>query len=87
MTAPEHTEDSRSERLASLAKSLPDSPGVYLMKDSAETVIYVGKAGSLRSRVGSYFVPSVDLGPKKQPMLDLIEDIEGHARSPVQASS
>ncbi|HRP62947.1 MAG TPA: excinuclease ABC subunit UvrC [Phycisphaerales bacterium] len=64
------------EQLASKARSLPKSPGVYLMKDAAGAVLYVGKAGSLRDRVGSYFVPSADLGPKKQPMLSLIADID-----------
>ncbi len=59
-------------RLAEQARELPVAPGVYLMKDGAGTVIYVGKAGSLRNRVGSYFVPSADLGPKKQPMLDYV---------------
>ena len=63
----------RRERLSALARGLPDTPGVYLMKDAAETVIYIGKAGSLRNRVGSYFVPSVDLGPKKQPMPERTE--------------
>ena len=33
---------------------LPDSPGVYLMKDKAGRVIYVGKAKSLRKRLNSY---------------------------------
>ncbi|MHC4810371.1 MAG: excinuclease ABC subunit UvrC [Planctomycetota bacterium] len=59
-------------RLAAAARDLPAEPGVYLMKDAADTVIYVGKAGSLRSRVGSYFVPSADLGPRKQPMLQYV---------------
>jgi len=63
-------------RLSTEAKELPTSPGVYLMKDAAGTVIYVGKAGSLRNRVGSYFVPSADLGPKKQPMLDYVAEFD-----------
>lgn len=70
------TRTDRLGKLADKARSLSPVPGVYLMKDAAETVIYVGKAGSLPNRVGSYFVPSVDLGPKKQPMLDLIEDFD-----------
>src|ERR1700753_2767177 len=40
------------------AALLPDSPGVYLFKDAGGTVIYVGKATSLRSRVRSYFLES-----------------------------
>ena len=41
--------------LAATLKNLPDRPGVYLMKDARGTVIYVGKAQSLRSRVRSYW--------------------------------
>ncbi len=64
------------KRLAEKARSLPKTPGVYLLKDTSGTVIYVGKARSLRSRVGSYFVASVDLGPKKQPLLELVSDFD-----------
>ncbi len=38
-------------------QTLPNSPGVYLFKDAAGTIVYVGKARSLRSRVRSYFLP------------------------------
>ena len=66
----------RLDALSTRARSLPDSPGVYLMKDDAGDVIYVGKATSLKSRVASYFVPSADLGPRKQPMLGVVADFE-----------
>ncbi|HBS29645.1 MAG TPA: excinuclease ABC subunit C [Phycisphaerales bacterium] len=46
------------------------------MKDSAGVVLYVGKAACLPDRVASYFVPSADLGPKKQAMLDIVDDFE-----------
>lgn len=66
----------RLERLIDKTRQLPKTPGVYLLKDSAGTVLYVGKASSLRNRVGSYFTPATDLGPKKQPMLELVEDFD-----------
>jgi excinuclease ABC subunit C len=46
------------EKIKLKLKELPDSPGVYLMKDKQGKVIYVGKASSLLKRVRSYFSPS-----------------------------
>lgn len=72
-------EQGRADRLARLlekARGLPKTPGVYLMKDGEGRVIYVGKAANLPDRVSSYFVPSADLGFKKQPMLGVVEDFE-----------
>jgi len=56
-------------------KSLPENPGVYLMKDAAGKVIYVGKAGILKNRVRSYFSDS-DLTPKTQLLVAHISDID-----------
>ena len=53
---------------------LPDKPGCYLMKNSQQEVIYVGKAKSLRSRVRSYFTGSHDT--KTQRLVMEIEDFE-----------
>ncbi len=50
---PEH--DFGFRRAAAKVREFPQTPGVYLMKDAAGRVIYVGKAKNLRSRAGSYF--------------------------------
>ena len=42
------------------ARSLPENPGVYMMKNIDDTVIYVGKAKNLKRRVNSYFLPNRD---------------------------
>jgi excinuclease ABC subunit C len=47
-----------TDLLEAKIESLPKTPGVYLFKDKAGTVVYVGKAKSLRSRVHSYFQES-----------------------------
>jgi excinuclease ABC subunit C len=47
--------DSRSERIEAQLKALPAKPGVYLFRAPNDTVLYVGKAKSLRPRVRSYF--------------------------------
>ena len=53
--SPDSTHDFGYRRAAAKVKEFPQTPGVYLMKDSASRVIYVGKATNLRSRAGSYF--------------------------------
>lgn len=57
-------------------KSLPLCPGVYLMKDKMENIIYVGKSKSLRKRVKSYFVNNKNHSPKTLEMVSRIEKIE-----------
>ena len=47
--------DSGFRRAAVKVREFPQTPGIYLMKDAAGRVIYVGKAKNLRSRAGSYF--------------------------------
>jgi len=67
-------------------QSLPTSPGVYLMKDQAGTVLYIGKAKNLRSRVRTYFGKSADarlslrfLMPKVRQVETILTDTEKEA--------
>lgn len=57
-------------------KALPDSPGVYLMKDSAGKIIYVGKAISLKNRVRSYFQSSRNLSLRIRSMVEQVDRFE-----------
>jgi excinuclease ABC subunit C len=59
-----------------IAALLPESPGVYLFKDAAGTVLYVGKASSLRSRVRSYFLESSWVNAKTGSLAREIADLE-----------
>jgi excinuclease ABC subunit C len=56
--------------------TLPDGPGVYIWRDAAGEVLYVGKAKRLRSRVRSYFATDFDSSPRNQVLQRLIADVE-----------
>jgi excinuclease ABC subunit C len=56
--------------------SLPDRPGVYLWKNAAGEVLYVGKAKSLRSRVPQYFAPDHQDTPERSALAAQIADLE-----------
>ncbi|MCL2030924.1 MAG: excinuclease ABC subunit UvrC [Oscillospiraceae bacterium] len=58
------------------ARSLPQKPGVYLMLDKNGGVLYVGKAKSLRSRVGSYFQDSASLTAKTRRLVARAADFD-----------
>jgi excinuclease ABC subunit C len=63
--------------LAATLKNLPDRPGVYLMKDRRGTVIYVGKAQSLRSRVRSYWQKDSPTDVHRiKSVIDRVADVE-----------
>lgn len=55
---------------------LPESPGVYLWKDADGTVLYVGKAKRLRSRVRSYWAQDHEASPKTRGLLRKVRDLD-----------
>lgn len=57
-------------------RSLPEKPGVYLMRNAQGDVIYVGKARRLRDRVRSYFGSSRSLEPKVRALAEQVRTIE-----------
>ncbi len=61
---------------AEKVRSFPHAPGVYLMKDGAGRVIYVGKAKDLRSRAGSYFLKAAAEEPRTARLVREIRDID-----------
>ena len=64
------------DELREKAHSLPLAPGVYIMQDKTNTVIYVGKAKKLRNRVSQYFVDSSSHTPKTRKMVSLIDHFD-----------
>lgn len=57
-------------------KKLPNQPGVYIMRDARDTILYVGKAINLHNRVRSYFRPNIGRGPAIDKMVTLIARFE-----------
>ena len=66
---------SRIQRLRDKANSLPTVPGVYIMKDSDGSVIYVGKSKKLKNRVTTYFIGN-NHTPKTARMVSLVDDFD-----------
>lgn len=64
------------DHLARKLDALPDKPGVYLWKNGAGEILYVGKAKSLRSRVPSYFGPDAGGTPEQAALIAQIADLE-----------
>ena len=62
--------------IAAELKKLPQKPGVYLMKNAAGEIIYVGKAINLRNRVRQYFQSSKNQTPKTRTMVPHIKEFE-----------
>lgn len=57
-------------------RQLPASPGVYLLKDAAGNILYVGKAANLRHRIRSYFGAGQKLSPKLQRMVARVGELD-----------
>ena len=66
--------ETRLERLKGIVKAMPEKPGSYQYYDSEGTIIYVGKAKNLKSRVSSYFHTEVDRF-KTKVLVSKIHDI------------
>ena len=66
----------QTPKFAERLRALPTSPGVYLMRDASDTILYVGKAASLRNRVSSYFGTPYSLPPKIRRMVRRTDDFE-----------
>ena len=64
------------EELKQKAASLPLSPGVYIMRDHADRVIYVGKAKKLKNRVSQYFQDTSSHTPKTSLMVSKIDHFD-----------
>jgi excinuclease ABC subunit C len=64
------------DHAAAKVKTFPQSAGVYLMKDAAGRVIYVGKAKNLRSRAGSYFLKAASEDQRTATWIGEIADID-----------
>ncbi len=64
-----------NEKIQKKLKNLPDTPGVYIMRDADDNVIYVGKALVLKNRVRQYFTNETQL-PKVAAMIAHIADFE-----------
>lgn len=66
----------RFDELKNKALSLPLSPGVYIMKDKTDTVIYVGKAKKLKNRVSQYFQDTGSHSTKTRQMVSKIDHFD-----------
>ena len=64
------------DELKAAALSLPLEPGVYLMKNREDTVIYVGKAKKLKNRVTQYFQDTASHSPKTRKMVSQVHHFE-----------
>lgn len=57
-------------------KKIPGKPGVYIMKDVYDSILYIGKASVLKNRVRQYFQPSSNMSPRIKTMVSKIDKFE-----------
>ncbi len=57
-------------------KEIPDLPGVYLLKDREDKILYIGKAISLKRRIRSYFYPQCGFSPRMAALISKIANID-----------
>ncbi|UCC90250.1 MAG: excinuclease ABC subunit UvrC [Dehalococcoidia bacterium] len=66
----------KNSLIAEQLRQLPNSPGVYLLKDAMGNILYVGKAANLRHRVRSYFTAGQKMTPKLQRMVARLSEFD-----------
>ncbi len=64
------------KELRKKAMALPETPGVYLMKNKNKEIIYVGKAKVLKNRVSSYFASQTNMHTKVRKMVSHVDDFD-----------
>ena len=70
------SENTKLRELKAKANRLPLTPGVYIMKDKNDNIIYIGKAKSLKNRVTQYFGAGSGHTEKVRKMVSLVNDFE-----------
>jgi excinuclease ABC subunit C len=64
------------KKIKQIIENIPKLPGIYIMKDSRDGILYIGKAKILRNRVRSYFQNSRTLHPRTRMFLNKVRDIK-----------
>ncbi|GJL78619.1 MAG: UvrABC system protein C [Nitrospinaceae bacterium] len=64
------------KHLTEILEKIPRLPGIYIMKDGKDGILYIGKAKSLQTRVRSYFQNARALPPRTRVFLDKVRDIK-----------
>ena len=70
------TDQAVRDSLTQQVRALPERPGVYLMRDARDDVIYIGKAKRLRARVRSYFGSGRSMEPKVRALVEHVRRLE-----------